>query len=49
MLKNNSVAITRHTKETIVKVPSAGTCPVVEDLINDTRAEASQKRDFYHA
>lgn len=34
MLKNDTVAITRHKEEAIVKLPSDGICPLVQDLIN---------------
>lgn len=39
MLRNIAVAIMRRTDKATVKVPPAGTCPVVEGLIMYVRAE----------
>lgn len=39
MLKNVTVAISGHTEEAIVKVPSDGICPVVQDSMNHVTKE----------
>lgn len=46
MLKNVTVAMSRHTEEAIVR--SDGICPLVQDSTNHVKAQRWQKGDFDH-